>query len=379
METQPSSAEAADQRDAARTASKKKPIIIALATFVVLGIAGGGIALGVSASQAEAYDSAVQEHNSALAELVDAQNVLPQAEILWINTWNSNYAESALAIGRAPEAVIGTQEAAAVTELGERLTALKEDESQRPESTTPEAWEEAALDESKLFKTTAEGGNRADREQVEQARDDLKLTIVGVNREIDAVELKHDELDQALAAGAPALAEAAASALKLQAGLIAAHGSADAGELNTRAESLRKVLEAYEGDGNPPPEPAESEIVAEPMIHQVKVEGLYDAQALAATLSAYVKSAADFQSAHADQVAAEQNEANAANAAVEAVPQQWSAPGGGAGGDAGDDGGGYAAGDGGTGSSGGGDGGWTPPYIPPTACEATNTCINNNI
>ena len=376
METQPSSAEAADQRDAARTASKKKPIIIALATVVVLGITGGGIALGMSASQAEAYDSAVQEHNSALAELVDAQNVLPQAEILWINTWNSNYAESALAIGRAPEAVIGTEAAAVVAELGEQLMALREDESQRPPSTTPEAWEEAALDESKLFKTTAEGGNRADREQVEQARDDLKLTIVGVNREIDAVELKHDELDQALAAGAPALAEAAVSALKLQAGLIAAHGSADAGELNTRAESLRNVLEAYEGDGNPSPESAESEIVAEPMIHQVKVEGLYDAQALAATLNAYVKSAADFQSAHADRVAAEQNEANAA---AEAVPQQWSAPGGGAGGGSGGDGGGYAAGDGGTGSGGGGDGGWTSPYIPPTACEATNTCINNNI
>lgn len=51
-------------------------------------------------------------------------------------------------------------------------------------------------------------------------------------------------------------------------------------------------------------------------------------------------------------------------------------------GDGGSDWGGGAGGGGvggSSGSGGGGGGGWTPPYIPPTECEATNSCIDNNI
>lgn len=392
MDEQPDSADQSVTRDPTPEAPKKKKKkrrVIAIVAAAALVLAGGGIALGVNVAQASAYDAAVQVHNAALADLVDAQNALPQAEALWIAKWSTgSYAGQAAAIGKAPEAVIGKKEAAAVAALGKQLAELDEG---KPETAEFEAHEEAVLDESKLLKTIADGGDKVDLEKAEAARDSAKEDVAAVSAELDEIEEQHDALDAALAAGAPALADAARSALGLQDKLIEASPKADAPALKKQSAALQQALDAYEGDGNPAPA-SDEELTAGLAAHSTEADGLYDALAIAKSLDAYVKGAAALQKAHADAVAAEEAAAQAAAeaAAAAAAAEQWVDPGYGGGWSApgyggwtgGGSGGGWSGGGGGGGGNSGGGGGsrgWTPPYIPPTACEATNSCVDNNI
>lgn len=346
---------------------RKRPakiVISVIAVGIVIALAVVGIVIAATAKN-RAYDAAATAHNTAVSVAAEVKAKRIDLEIQLVQA-NEQYTEKTLPAliiaAEAPEQLVAAEANAGVREAAKepRNVDAPPEEATEPPVTI-------LLDLSDKVKVTTD--LIAEAEQAKAVAEEMQVkaeeALASVEGTLADIRVEDAQL-------ATAVASAATDALPRVASWSEAHPKAASDAFTAAANALETALEAYKTEGAQHPD----EMALESALPLVHAHGDFVAAALA------------LQKTHDDTVAAE---AAAAQAAAEAeaaaaaqaragqlappAPNTWSGNGGGSTPPA--SGGGSTPTPGG--GTGGGTGGWTPPYIPPTPCEATNTCVNNNI
>lgn len=368
--------------------SRKKLVIGRVGSAAAAALAVFGITAAGNASRIAAYDAAVEGYNVAVTSTISANAdiVTPLADFEKASkTYTDGFVAQVKVAATAPKELISENTNKPVVELNKQL----EDAAKAAtgEVNTDEAKKAVGEKASKPSKPAAALATSEDVDvtaelidEVEAQRADAETRLLALQADLKTAIQQSTDLDKAVLAGAETISARAVEALKNKDAFAKTAPKADAKDFNTKADALKKSVDAYTKAENPSVE---------------------QAAALVKTESDFVAAATALKAAHEKKVADEaaQAAAEAAAAANAYVEPQWD------GGyaepdygyvppaDNGWDGGGGSnwtpppanngGGGGGGDNSGGGGGGGTPQFNPgdftEDPCVAAGNCIKPNI
>ena len=373
--------------DGKKPSKKKRTALITGAAALAIVLSIFGVNAAITGANTAKYNDAVASHEASIAEIAktDKSTIAAQTEYVEaLNAQADTYVKRVAAAAAAPEDLVKKAENEPVVKLNESLKKGADElkativEAEKPADATKPGKRVSKLASTKDAKRTEDAPviNKTTIEQAEKLAAESKNSLKEAKAELKSVTDLIAALDTERIDAAVRFVKPAEAALKNKDAVVKAAAKAEGDTPKTvaaKADALGKALDAYNG--------ADAEKITPAL-----------ADDLLKTHSEFVTSVVALKASHSKVVDREAAEAAAAQAAAEAaanayVEPQW-------------DGGGYVEpewnGGGGwnpppaNNSSGGwnpppsnGGGGATPHFKPedftPDPCEATGTCLNNNI
>ncbi|MGO3833100.1 MAG: hypothetical protein ACTJGT_03950 [Microbacteriaceae bacterium] len=384
-----------DLAEGSAASKKKRTALITGAAALAIALSIFGVNAAITGANTAKYNDAVASHEASIAEIskTDKSTIATQAEYVeTLKAQADTYAKQVAAAAATPEDLVKKAENEPVVKLNESLKREADElkaaivEAEKPADATKPGKKVSKLASPKDAKRTEDAPviNKTTTEQAQKLATESKSSLKDAKAELKSVTDLIDALDTERIDAAALFVKPAEAALKNKNAVVKAATKAEGDTPKTvaaKADALGKALDAYTA--------ADAEKITPAL-----------ADNLLKTHSEFVTSVVALKASHTAVVDREAAEAAAAQAAAEAeaaanayVEPQW-------------DGGGYIEPEW-NGSGGGwnppptnnGGGGWTPPPsngggggggntggwdpsgsgITADPCEATNTCLNNNI